>query len=88
MVFTSLDSNYGYWKIPVVSEEKYKTSFTIHMGMYRYKRIPFRLRNALYTFQRALDIILSGIRWQRFLLYLGYVIIFSISVVYLVAHVD
>ena len=39
--------------------------------------MPFGLRNAPTTFQRALDIILSGVRWQSCLIYLDDFIVFS-----------
>ena len=39
--------------------------------------MPFGLTNAPATFQRALDIILSGLKWQICLVYLDNVIIFS-----------
>ena len=77
MVFTTLDANAGYWQLPVAEEDRDKTTFTSFVGTYRYKRMPFGLRNAPATFQRALDIILSGVRWQSCLIYLDDVIIFS-----------
>ena len=76
-VFTTLDCNSGYWQIPVAPEDWDKTTFTTHMGTYRHLRIPLGLKGALATFQRALDIILSGVRWQICLLYLEDVIVFS-----------
>jgi len=39
--------------------------------------MPFGLKNAPATFQRALDIILSGVKWQSCLVYLDDVIIYS-----------
>ncbi|CDF39628.1 Ribonuclease H (fragment) [Chondrus crispus] len=39
--------------------------------------MPFRLKGAPATFQRALDIILSGVRWQICLVYLDDVIVRS-----------
>jgi len=39
--------------------------------------MPFCLANAPATFQRALDTILSGLKWQICLVYLDDVIIFS-----------
>lgn len=39
--------------------------------------MPFELKNALATFQRALNITLSEVRWQIFLVYLDDVIVFS-----------
>ena len=47
------------------------------MGTFCHVRIPFGLRNAPATFERALDIILSGLHWQTCLIYLDDVIVFS-----------
>lgn len=78
-VFTTLDCNSGYWQIPVAPEDRGKTTFTMHMGTFRYLRMPFGLKGAPATFRRALDIILSSVRWQLCLVYLDDVIIFSRS---------
>ena len=58
-------------------EDKDKTAFTSHLGTYRYTRMPFGLKNGPATFQRALDIILSGVKWQICLVYIDDVIVFS-----------
>ena len=76
-VFSMLDALWGYWQIPIAEEDRDKTTFTSHVGTYRYKRMPFGLRNAPSTFQRALDVILSGVRWKFCLVYLDDVIVFS-----------
>jgi hypothetical protein len=34
VIFTTLDCNSGYWKIPVHSEDRDKTTFTSHYGIY------------------------------------------------------
>ena len=77
MIWTTLDANSGYWQLPVAKEDRDKTTFTTFAGNFRYKRMPFGLRNGPANFRRALDIILSGIRWQTCLIYMGDVIIFS-----------
>ena len=50
--------------------------------------MPFGLRNAPGTFQRALDIVLSGVRWHSYLIYLDDVIVFSRSTDEHLRHVD
>ena len=75
--FTSLDCTAGYWQVPLRDEDKEKTAFTCHYGTFDYVTMPFGLTNAPATFQRALDIILSGLKWQVCLVYLDDVIIFS-----------
>jgi Reverse transcriptase (RNA-dependent DNA polymerase) len=42
--------------------------------------MPFGLRNAPSTIQRAMDVILSGVRWQKCLCYLDDIIVFSLSI--------
>jgi len=76
-VFTSLDCTAGYWKVPLRSADREKTAFTTHAGIYHWLSMPFGLTNAPATLQRALDIILSGLKWQLCLIYLDDVVIFS-----------
>lgn len=82
-VLDKLDYNYGNWKIEILSEDQDNTYFT-----YRYSRMSFRIRNASYTFQRVIDVIISGVRWKMYLVYLDEVIKLSMSVEELVALVD
>jgi hypothetical protein len=79
VIFTTLDCNSGYWQIPVHPEDSDKTTFTSHYGTYRVLRLPFGLRNAPATFHRAIDIILSGVKWKTCSVYLDDVIVFSKS---------
>jgi Reverse transcriptase (RNA-dependent DNA polymerase) len=77
VVFTTLDCNSGYWQIPVHPGDRDKTTFTSLYGTYRFLRLPFGLQNASLTFQRGIDIILCGVKWETFLVYLDDVIVFS-----------
>ena len=87
-MFTKLDRNAGYWQVPVAPQYRNKTTFTWYLGTFRYTRMPFGLRNAPATFQRALDIILSGVRRQSCLIYLDDVIVFSRSTDEHLRHVE
>jgi Reverse transcriptase (RNA-dependent DNA polymerase)/Integrase zinc binding domain len=77
VIFTTLDCNSGYWQIPFNPEDRDKTIFTSHYGIYRFLRLPFGFTNTPAIFQRAIDIILSGVRWKTCLVYLDDVIVFS-----------
>jgi len=78
-VFSTLDCNSGCWKIPVADEDRDKTTFVCHEGAYRYIRLPFGLSNAPATFQRAIDMILAGLKCKICFEYLDDIIVFSQS---------
>lgn len=59
--------------------DNYKTFLKTHCGTDLYARRIFGFRNAPETFQRALDIILSGVRCKTFLVYLDDFIVISPS---------
>ena len=87
-VFNSHDCTEGYWKVPLRPADGEKTAFTTHAGIYHWLSMPFGLTNAPATFQRSLDIILSGLKWQLCLVYLDDVTIFSASAEQHVKDVD
>ena len=66
-----------FWQLPVAEEDQDKTTFTCHAGSYKFLQLPFGLRNAPATFQRAMNIIFSLVRWKYALVYLDEIIIFS-----------
>ena len=76
-VFSTLDLASGYWQIPVKKEDRPKTAFSIHAGLYQYNVMPFGLSNAPATFQRLMDRILNGLLWKSCLVYLDDIIVFS-----------
>lgn len=49
-VSSILGANNGYWRVEIEEEDRYKTVFTFHHGIYRFVRIPFSLNNAPGTF--------------------------------------
>ena len=75
--FTTVGCNSGYWKIPVAEEDRAKTAFTCHGGCFEFCRVPFGLSKATATFQRTVDMLLSGYGWRTCLVYLDDIILFS-----------
>jgi len=86
--FSTLDCNAEYWQIPIAKEDKPKTAFTCHCGTYQCTRLPFGLCNAPATLRRAIDMILSGVKWQNVLVYLDDLIIFSADAESHLSHLD
>lgn len=76
IVFSSFNSNWGYWKIPIHSKYIAKTNFTSHFGTFMCKRNPFGLKNEHVMFQRAVNIGLSLVKWKLSLVYIVYIIVF------------
>ena len=54
-----LDEYLGYNKITISPEDQEKTTFTCLYGTFAFRRIPFKLCNALGTFQRCMMVIFS-----------------------------
>ena len=79
-IFTTMDLQSGFWQIPVRDADKEKTAFSTHNGHYAFKTMPFGLANSPATFQRLMDLVLSGLHWTHCLVYLDDIIVFGSSV--------
>jgi transposase InsO family protein len=74
---STFDLQSGYWQIPMDKADVEKTAFVTTEGLFEYKRMPFGLCNAPATFQRHLDNVLAGLKWQCCLVYIDDIIVFS-----------
>ena len=75
--FCSIDLQSGYWQIAMTEEDKEKTAFSSHLGLYQFELMPFGLCNAPATFEAMMETLLSDYLWTRCLVYLDDVIIFG-----------
>lgn len=78
-LFLSLDANSGYWQIELDANDVDETAFVTYSGLYSYTRMSLVLKNALGTFQLAMDIVLGPVKWQYAFIYINDVVIFSKS---------
>ncbi len=73
--FTIMDLMVGYWHVGVRKEDREKTAFITTGGLYQFRVMPFGLTNAPVTFQRMMDILLSGLKWVTCLVYLDDIVV-------------
>ena len=78
--FSALDLESGYWQIPMAEKDKEKTAFVTPFGAWQFNVMPFGLKNAPATFQRTMDIVMAGAKWNHCLIYIDDILIFSETV--------
>ena len=79
--FSTLDMASGYYQMGMDDRDKCKTAFITHMGLYQFRVMPFGLCGAPATFERVMELVLQGLRWERCLVYLDDVIVFGKTLV-------
>ena len=76
-LFTIMDLERGYWQIPLKESDREKTAFTTADGLYQFLVMPFGVCSKPGTFQRMMDLILTGLRWSECLVYLDDINIYA-----------
>ena len=59
-VLSKLDLSKGFYQVQMVECDQEKTAVVTQFGKLEFKRMPFRLVNATFTFQRVMDRVLEG----------------------------
>ena len=75
--WTTLDAASAYWSMPLKEVDKEKTAFSIPRGKFEFNVTPYGLCNAGASYQRLMDICLSGLSAERTLAYMDDIAIFS-----------
>ena len=77
--WTTLDAASAYWSVELDESDREKTAFSIPHGKFEFNVMTFGLKNAGATYQRMMDIILSGLPPERVMAYLDDIVVFSRS---------
>ena len=78
-LFSMLDLISGYWQVEVAPQDRSKTAFCTTERLFEFTGMPFGLCNAPATFQRLMDLVLTGLHWLSCLVYLDDIVIFGKS---------
>ena len=60
-LFSKLDTNSGFWQIPLAKKSQQLTTFITPFGRYHFKKVPFGISSAPEQFQKRITEILSGL---------------------------
>ena len=74
-MFSTLDLRSGYWQVSMDPKDRHKTAFVTPEGLWEFMRMPFGVSNGCATFQRAIEIVLSGLTFETCLCYFDDVIV-------------
>ena len=67
-IFSTMDITAAYHQIPVAEEDIPKTAFITKYGLYEFKIMPFGLKTTPQTYQRLMELALSGLQWTACLI--------------------
>ena len=76
-VFGHCDLASGYWQIPLSPQDRRKSTFCTHVGLYEFLRLPFGLKTAPNTFQRILNTVFADYLHQWMTVYVEDIIMWA-----------
>lgn len=76
-IFSTLDYNSDYWKISIDEQDREKSAFVSHHGLFQFADMPVLLANAPGAFQSAIFIFLSSVEIKFVIVFRDDIIVFS-----------
>jgi transposase InsO family protein len=77
--FSCIDMVMGYHQIEVAEQDRAITAFSTKEGHWDYRRLPFGLKTAPATFQRMMNVVLSGLTGSRCFVFLDDIVVYARS---------
>ena len=78
--FFTFDLRSGYHQVLMDEESRDKTTFVTSEETFRFRVMPFGLTGAPATFQRLMDVVMSGLNLEVCLVYLDDITVYSADV--------
>lgn len=75
--FTVLDLASGFHQIEIDPADRHKTAFTTLYGLFEFNRMSFGLKTAPATFQRMMDLVLSGLQGVEMFVYMDDIVVYA-----------
>ena len=76
-IFSTMETTAAYHHILVVGQGISKRGFITRYELYEFKTMPCGLKTAIQTYQRLMELALSGLQWTAYLIYLDDVIVYG-----------
>ena len=76
--WTALDAASAYWSMPLEEADKEKIAFAVPRGKFEFNVTPYGLCNAGASYQRMMDVSLSGLPAERILACMDDIVIFRL----------
>src|SRR5260221_5894826 len=78
--FTTLDMRSGFFQVKIKDSDAHKTAFITRTGAYQFKFMAQGLSNSSATFQRLLNLVLTGLNYVQCMTFIDDIIIYSATV--------
>ena len=84
---STFDSLAGFTQLEIAEDEREKTAFRTHRGLWQFRRMPFDLQNEPSIFQRVTQTILAPYLWLFTLVYIDDIVVYSVEFKDHVVHI-
>ena len=76
---STFDALAEFTQLEMSEEDREKTAFCTHRGLWQFKRMPFGLQNGPSVFQRVTQTVLAPYLWLFTLVYIDNIVVYSVT---------